>query len=339
MRTPTAPRRGAIKALAGAAAAATAVLLGACGSGDAGAAQVTSIEDALGLDENAIQEREAKVQEEVRRCMEAEGFDYLPMDPSRLNVRVIGPGREDNAEFRRTKGYGITTTFGERPAVEENSADPNGEIREAMSEEERQAYDKALFGAAAAGEDGGGSFSVRIGPGVGSVEPAGEAPDPAQMGCFGQAQEKVGSNDKLERLGPQLQELQERIASDPRMVRANAAWAACMSEAGFDFETPEDIPPFLFGKVQELQQALDGGTSDPPGGQDELRAPDPEQMEALLNSPELASLQREELALAKADDACSESTGRRDTAKKVRAEAEKRFLDEHPDLGAGGGEG
>jgi hypothetical protein len=62
-------------------------------------------------------------------------------------------------------------------------------------------------------------------------------------------------------------------------------------------------------------------------------------MEALLNSPELASLQREELALAKADDACSESTGRRDTAKKVRAEAEKRFLDEHPDLGAGGGEG
>ena len=294
------------------------------------------IRDALGLDENAMQEREAKVQEEVRKCMEAEGFDYVPMDASRMNVRMVGPGMEDDAEFRRTKGYGITTTFGDRPEVAEEDRqaanDPNQAIREALSEEERKAYDKALFGRTASPDGDGGNFTVRVGSaGVVAGDEAGEGLDLSEAGCFGKAQEAVGGDQRIERVGPKLQELQERIESDPRVVKANADWAECMSEAGFDFESPEDIPEYLFGKMSDLQKEL-GGDGGPVGEDGGLRAIN---IEALADSPELAALQAEELALAKADDGCAESTGRKDIAKKVRAEAEKRFLEENPDLGQG----
>lgn len=327
------------KARAAAAAAGVVALglLGACGDKPTEAAQPTSIRDALGMDENSFQEREAKVQEEVRKCMAAEGFDYIPMDPSRMNVRMVGPGMEDDAEFRRTKGYGITTMFGERAEEapdDDGNDDPNRAIREALSDEDKEAYDKALFGRTATADGEGGSFSVRVSPGGGVVagDGEGESLDLSDAGCFGKAQEAVGSEDRLRRIGPKLQELQERIASDPRMVKADAEWAECMSDAGYDFESPEKIPEYLFGKMNELQKELGGGG----GGVTASAGPDgpmPFDMEAIANSPELAALQREELALAKADDGCAESTGRADIAKKVRAEAEKRFLEENPDLG------
>ena len=324
-------RRRTRSALTIAGSIAAIALLGACGD-PATKARATSVRDALGLDENAIHEREAKVQEEVRTCMVDEGFEYVPVDPSQMNVHMIGPGSDDNPHFRRTKGYGITTTIGDRPAFDEGSSDPNQRIRAALSEADQKAYDTALFGKAAGNDDGGG-FTVHIGPGVAVAGDEAAAPDLDQAGCFGRAQQKVGDgNDKLQRVGPELQEMQERIASDPRMVKADAAWSACMSKAGFEFGTPDDIPPYLFGKVRELQESQGGGqdgesadTDAGPGG--------PAVGPPIADSPELALLQHEELALAKADDGCSEKTGRRATARKVRDEAERRFLEENPDLG------
>lgn len=319
-------RRTAV--LAGALAAVA--LAGACGD-PATQAGATSLRDALGLDGSDFREREAKVQEAVRRCMDEEGFDYVPMDPSAMNVEVHAPGSDDNAEFRRTKGYGITTTFGDRPESEAGSqgSDPNQAIRDARSDEDKAAYDKALFGSAAnaAGE---GDFAVRIGPGPGGGGPeeATAAPDLSEAGCFGRAQESVGESDKVQELGPKLQELEERISSDPRMVKADTAWAACMSDGGFDFEKPDDVQPYLFDKLQALLGDGDGGgpdSSQAPGAIT-FGGPPPD-------SPELAALQQEELALAKADDACSEKTGRRETTRKVRAEAEKQFLADNPGLG------
>lgn len=336
------------RAAAGVASVVAMALLGACGDKPSEAAAPTSIQDALGMDENAMQEREAKVQEEVRKCMAAEGFEYVPMDPSRMNVRMVGPGTEDDAEFRRTKGYGITTMFGEGASSAElgddgGNDDPNQKIREALSDEDKEAYDKALFGRTATKDGEHGTFSVQVGPG-GVVTSDGEGEfGPSEAGCFGKAQEAVGNdNERLQRVGPKLQELQERIASDPRMVKANADWAECMADAGYDFESPEKIPEFLFGKMSDLQEALGGGGGDDGAG--DSRGPviiggpggGGIDVEAIANSPELAALQREELAIAKADDGCAESTGRKDTAKKVRTEAEKRFLEENPNLGQDG---
>lgn len=311
------------------------VLLGACGN-PVTTTSTTSIGEALGMDETAFQEREAKVQEAVRKCMLAEGFEYVPADPSQMHIEVRSPGGDDNSAFRSTKGYGITTTIGDRPAAsEKDSSDPNQRIREALREEDQEAYDRALFGDVEIGGDG--NFVVRVGPGGGSVgdatagEPA-AAPDSAQAGCFGRAQQEVGGGeDELQQVGPELQELEERITSDPRLVKANTAWAACMSEAGFDFEKPEDIPAHLFDKLQELLKSQGGeatGGAQAGGGATVIPP--------IADSPELAALQKEELALARADDTCSDKTGRRTTARKVRAEAEKQFLEDNPDLGNDG---
>ena len=303
-------------------------LSGACGE-PASEAKATSLADVLGIDEATFEEREAKVQEEIRKCMQQQGFEYVPRDMTGMKVVRRAPGQDDNAEFRRTKGYGITTGFGEAQAVQDDAgSDPNQAIREQLSDAEKEAYDRALFGAAAKHVGGSGEVSVRIGPGVRMATRAGsEASDveePQDTGCFGKAQEAVGQNDRIREIGPKLQELQQRIESDPRMVKANAAWSTCMADAGFDYEKPEDIVPYLFERLQELRggaETTDGPVEIGPGG-----APE--------DSPELDALRAEELALARADDGCSESTGRRETAADVREEAERRFLEENPDLGA-----
>src|SRR5438105_2259392 len=98
------------------AAAGLTLLPAACGSGPAKAsAKGQSFEQALGIDDASLQAREAKVQEAVRACMKAEGFDYIPTDPSKSHMKVAvggsGPAGEDAATLR-TKGYGITTMFG-----------------------------------------------------------------------------------------------------------------------------------------------------------------------------------------------------------------------------------
>ncbi|HVE46218.1 MAG TPA: hypothetical protein VNA57_05685 [Acidimicrobiales bacterium] len=305
---------------------ATATFLGACGGGSGSSAakakaKPTSIEDALGMDEASMQAREAKVQEEVRRCMQAEGFDYVPMDPSQQHLVRIGPGGgNDDKEFRRTKGYGISTVLGEGFGGEGGAGrtDPNQKIREALSEEDRKAYDRALFGAGVEGAGGpGGGIIVREGPGVEGrdASPGGKV----DGGCLQAANKKVGG-DNFEKVGPELQELEERVRSDARMVKADAAWSRCMAGAGYDFERPEDIPPALFERMNKLAGA-------PESGSGFVSPPDPD-------SPELAELQRDELAMAKADDECSERTGRGAVAKKVRAEAERRFLEENPDFGS-----
>lgn len=294
-------------------------LLGACGD-SAPKARATSMEDALGFDEGAFQEREAKVQEEIRRCMQEQGFDYVPIDASQMKVHRVGPGSDDNTEFRRTKGYGVTTRIAEaQDAGPGGDSDPNRKIREALSEADKKAYDQALFGSAADHVDGG-EFSVKIGPG--GVAKAGDA---QITGCFGRAQEEAGEGkDQIRELGPKLQELEQRISSDPRMVKANAAWSKCMSDAGFEYEKPEDIVPDLMDRLGELRGTGAGG------GDGALEGP----VGPPADSPELDALRAEELALARADDECSTETGRRATAKKVRKEAERQFLEDNPNLGA-----
>lgn len=315
------PTRRSVTAVLALAAAA---LLGACGGGSspsAAKARPNSIEDALGFDEGSMQTREAKVQEEVRRCMQAEGFDYVPIDPSKQELVRVGPGfTNDDKEFRRTKGYGVSTLAGESPTNSSgNDSDPNQRVREALSEEDRKAYDRALFGVGAeSGPGPGGGVIIRDDAPAGGHSGS-EPGAKVDGGCFQAANEKVGGND-FEKVGPKLEELEERVRSDPRMVKVDAAWSTCMAGAGYDFERPDDIVPALF----ERMNSLIGG---PSAGSGVFTPPDPD-------NPELVELQRDELAMAKADDGCATKTGRTAVAKKVRAEAERRFLDENPDFGS-----
>ena len=315
-------RRRALPAAA--AAAVLALLTAACGGGQGSAERPETLEEALGLGEQDVRARAAEVQEAIRRCMQDQGFDYVPMDSSQLNIRVVGRDGIDDPGERATRGYGIAT--GDGPlggAVTERggggTGDPNQAIRQALGEADREAYDRALFGRAhqAVGEGEGRSGFV-LSPGA-AVAEAGEPAGPADQGCFGAAQAEVGGN-AVERIGPALRELQERVDADPRLVAVNAEWSRCMTDAGYSFDTPDEIVPYLF---RRLQEATGGGRPGAPV----IRTPDVEV------TPELAALQREELALAAADDACAAETGRAELAEAVRAEVERQFLEDNPDLG------
>jgi hypothetical protein len=300
-------------------------LLAGCGRDPStNASTGKSFEEALGLDQASMNAREAKVQEAVRTCMKAEGFDYIPVDPSQsgMRVRMGGPGGDVSAKDRKTKGYGITTgMMAKRSSAGPGDSDPNGAIRDALSEADRRAYEVALHGPAAAqamDESGGGGIRVRRQVG-GSKEAGG-----GDGGCFEKAQAKVPGGPGA--VKSDLGEMEQRVDADPRLIQANKDWAACMADAGYtDFEQPKDAIDYVIGKLDELMGAVpqgDGVTKFAIGGDD-------------IDQAKLADLREEEITIAVADGRCVDKTGYAKTEAKVRDEAQQRFLDEHPDLTSG----
>lgn len=299
-----------------------------CGSDPSANSSSTeaSFEEALGMDEASQQAREAEVQELVRTCMKAEGFEYIPMDPSASGMVVRNDGGDEgrDAESRATKGYGITTGFLSRPRPAQGESDnPNQAIREAMSEADRKAYDTALMGPEAAeqmAEGGGGARRiVRRAGGDG-----GEAGPPGDQGCFGKAQAEVPGGP--EELGAEMEEMRERALADPRLIEAERDWAACMAGAGYtDFEKPRDAEAYVMGKMDALMGATpegDGVTRFAIGGDD-------------IDQAALATLRDEEITIAVADGKCQDETGYAEVEDEIREEYQQRFLDEHPDLTGG----
>jgi len=303
----------------------------ACGSSETpSAGKAKSFEEALGFDQASLNAREGKVQEAVRTCMKAEGFDYIPLDPSQGGMQVrVGPGDggggpgSDDPEFRKTKGYGISTGLSDDMAKPAPSDDPNQKIRDGLSEADKVAYEVALHGAEAAEHmktdgDGGPNFVINRSEGPSSA--GGNGGPSEDQGCFGKAQRETPGGPKD--LGNSLQQMQERIDADTRLVTANQNWASCMAKAGFgSFEKPRDIIGYLIGKMQQLTGSTGNGITI--------------SSDTHIDQAALSQLQQEELTIARADDDCANKTGRAKIAKQVTEEAQQRFLDEHPDLTGG----
>lgn len=294
-------------------------LLAGCGSGSSPSATKTkSFDEALGLDQASMQAREAKVQEFVRTCMKQQGFDYIPVDSSASNMKFavggISGGFSDDPKTLRTKGYGITELPPSGATPHGQDDDPNKKIRDALSETDQQAYDRALYGDSATVEHGPGGQGVHIQ--VRSSGGNGEGPSTtADNGCFGTAQQQVPGGPK--KLGSTLEDLDKRISNDPRLVNANRAWASCMAKAGYaDWEKPDDIPHYLMDKLAKATGSTEGNIS----------------IDATKDQVALSALHDEEMAIARADADCTEKTKRNVIAKTVREEAQAKFLDEHPDL-------
>ena len=132
-----------------------------------------------GSDNDADQEQQQRVQQLVVECMKEAGFEYLPYVPTFPEMQ---PMIEGDREWAATYGYGITTVDAPTP---DSSDDPNTAITERMSDSERAAYDKALYGSgmtmsgsggpgrlAVAGPAGGGPVAA---PG-GAMPPSGDTP-------------------------------------------------------------------------------------------------------------------------------------------------------------------
>jgi hypothetical protein len=235
------------------------------------------VEDQLGFDTAGIMARQSRVEADIRECMKAQGFDYVPVDPFAQRAAVTGTSRLSDEDFLKQFGYGISTLWGRGGA----QADPNQKLRASLGPADRRAYDRALWG-----ENPGATFQAAVDSG-----------DFTKLGgCTRKATENVfGGAQVLTQLQGKLDQLDERILEDQRMVRALEHWTACMAEAGYRYEDPDEIDGELTKRMEKIVGPLPGPfATGPAAGQ----KPVPYDRAAL------AELQREEVAIARADFAC-----------------------------------
>lgn len=278
------------------AAVVVAVGLAGCGGGGGGTEADAPLDEQVGFDGDARVERQARAENLVRDCMKGQGFDYIPVDPAAQRAGLVGTGGMTSEEFEQQYGYGLTTLYEQR--LRQAGAGPNEAIRRALSPAEQASYDRALYG-----DDPTQTFETALDTG-----------DFSKLGgCVKQAAEKVfGGTELVANLTAKLDELDQRIVADGRMVAAIGQWSQCMRAAGYDLADPSEVDTTLEQKLEDIV-----GT---PG----YRRPDYDQ-------DRLVALAREEVTMVAADLSC-EKRHITSVEDKVTAEYQGEFAQQHADL-------
>ena len=272
--------------------------LTACGDDNADAAKDERLEDEIGLGDEGMRLRQASAENLIRDCMKAQGFDYVPVDPAAQQAALGGAQGMSKEDVEKQFGYGITTLYEQRR--QQAVAGPNQALRDSLDEADRKAYDQALYG-----DDPTATFAEAVDTG-----------DYSRLGgCIKSATDQVfGGTELLETLSVKLDELDQKIRADSRMVKVVREWTDCMREAGFPGLTyQEQVDAILEKKLEEI---VDSPSDDPEGGYDKAA---------------LAALQREEVAMVNADIACEEEHVE-EVEGKVALEYEEAFREENTAL-------
>jgi hypothetical protein len=212
----------------------TALSLVSCGGGNSNEPPPT-VEEQVGLDSReGLMELESRVEGRIRDCMKAQGFEYVPVDPFARQQALTGKARMTDADFNRQFGYGITTMFGRGNP----QADPNDRIRNGLSGGDRAAYDRALWG-----EFPGATFQEAAD--TGDFSDLGGCTKDATDAAFGGAAVLRALVDKLD-------ELDQRIVQDLRMVKATEKWSACMADRGYRYEESDAIDEHLLKRFRAI---------------------------------------------------------------------------------------
>jgi hypothetical protein len=259
-----------------AAATLLASLTAGCGAEEKEPADPVEFEETLGFSGAGIVERQSRVEGEIRDCMKAQGFEYVPVDPLEQERALTGKVQTEE-EFIKQFGDGVSTLFDR--GLGRAHTNPNDRIRERLPEADRAAYDRAL-----GGENPGATFAEAVDSG-----------DFSELGgCTkGASEAEFGGAAVVTALIGKLDELDERIVQDQRMVKAAEKWSACMAAEGHRYDEPDDIEEDL----TERFQAIVG--SDVPAG-----ATTPPHPDFSYDRAALAALQREEVEIGAVDLAC-----------------------------------
>jgi hypothetical protein len=298
----------------GAVAALVVVTAGCGGGGNGGgdnsspaAAQGTSVEAQLGFSQAATPAAQIKVENSIAACMKAEGFEYTPVDAAARQAALTGGKYLTGEEFDKQYGYGIATLYGKGSP----QSDPNAEIRASLGPADRRAYDRTLSG----GRPEQTFFR------------AADTGDYTQLGgCTKKAADELfGGSELLTTLQRKLDELDEAVLQDQRVVRGYEEWRRCVRDkTGQTFEDSEDIELDIQKRLAVLVGPLPAGES-APGEFANLTAP------AGLDRAALEKLRRLELKLADADVSCEEEHIA-PVEEKVLAEKEGTFREQNADL-------
>lgn len=284
------------------------LLAAGCGGSDDTASTSTqqaatggSVEDQLGFTRKGVAAASAKVENAIAGCMKADGFDYVPTDPVAQQAALTGKANMSDEEYEKQFGYGITTLYGRGTA----QTDPNATIRSQLGEADRAAYDRALSG-------GKPEQTFALAVDTGDFTELG--------GCTKKATDTAfGGTQLLQTLQRKLDELDDSIVADQRMVRAIEAWRECVKAAtGEEYEDAESIED----GIKQRFESLVGGVV-PPG----QVAPEGTQVDMAA----LRKLQQDELDLFNKDLAC-ENKHIAPVETKVRQEKETAFKRDNSEL-------
>lgn len=295
-----------------AAALAAVALLAGCGGDEAkpsggGAPQTGSLEDQLGFGYADSPEAQAKVENDIAACMKAQGFEYTPVDPEARRASLTRKANLSDEDFTDQFGYGIATLYGRATA----QSDPNARMRSGLGPAERRAYDRALSG----GKPEQTFFR------------AADTGDFSQLGgCTKQAADRLfGGGELLAAMQRKMDQLDEAVLQDQRMVRAYEAWTSCMrAKTGVAFEDSEDVEVEIQRRLAKLVGPLPSGESAP----GEFASHTPKRR---VSAGALAELRRTEVEFAKADSACEEEH-LEPVEEVVEPEKERAFREANPDL-------
>ncbi|WP_166346652.1 hypothetical protein [Phytoactinopolyspora limicola] len=257
------------------------------------------------------------MEELVADCMRDAGFEYVPRPVK--DDEDSGPAQFDEAyalepaDFAEQYGYGITTIFYNQANNLPEGDDPNADIRDALSEAARDAYDDALWGRR--DEESG---------------------DRDNSGCYDQAHAETVDTDEpnlddvsqeFDPLFDDVEALFERVRNDPRVTALVGEWQECMADQGFaGLEELDD--PYMLIEDKTFEASVPEDEAPATMGDDGGVIVEGDSR-SIIAPEKLKELRKHEIELATADFGCREQ--HEDDYRTVALELEEEFVDAHRD--------
>jgi len=190
------------------------------------------------------------VEAEISKCMREAGFEYVAVDYNTvrkgMNADKTLPGMNER-RFVREYGFGISTLYtGLAPQLSElrtpaqiGLGEQNVQIYLNLSPADQVAYSHTLFG-----EHPDATFAVAL-----------ETEDLSRTGgCTRTAIEKYFTPEQM--TSTYFNPFDALIDKDPRVVEANAKFAECMRDAGFEYNHEKEVEPDMRKRLDAITGAV-----------------------------------------------------------------------------------
>jgi len=326
------PRRPLRATATAAVLAASALLLSACATEVADAAELEWAPGPLdeyqarifgfnhGESEEDVLAREhatvTQLENLIAACMAEQGFEYVPNVAATSTVVTAHDTGWESREFTERYGFGISTDV--NPHATTAVADlhnPNDEILARLSDSEREAWHVARDG------------ELQL-----------DDWDPERAGCFGQAllatSPLAGSGEhQFTALERELSTHLDHVRSDPRIVQLNADWSSCMIDSGFvGLSSPGELSHSLWDEWDSLNGSNNAQLLAALADWDWHANPDgPAEFQTLQQSGPAAraAFTEREIALAVASWDCNAALNRTAIEREVDHELQAEFVERH----------
>ena len=288
-----------------------------------------------GSDPAALRAQQQKSENTIQVCMNKKGFTYNIQISDVTDPATTWGQDLTNKEYMEQWGYGVTTMTDDSGAPIDGSPlstvstelpDPNSAMLAAMSPEEQDAWNTALYGSMGVSETASSEEDYVDGetPTDANTETLTESTSGQDTGCIGEAYQNAGSAKYEEKLGELFAEFGKQFTADDRYKAASTTYLRCVADAGYD--EIKTVPWSQFATEQK------GDSDTTPTGiiSEKMSQNSPQNTENISPgtiSPQLAAIQEEERAMAKAEFPCLAVFTLQ--IENIQDELETTFLDEN----------